>query len=175
LLDRAPRWEPPLLRQIDPRPRDVLVDVGCGWGDFTARLAALAGGVFVIGVDADVESLARARAAAAGLPLQPAFVEGRVELLPQVLAPWAPTKIVLRHTLQGLSAADQRRALAAAHDALAAGGEVHVAAFGTTSGGRALAPDLAHRMRQAGFRGVEETARIETADGLVALLRGAAL
>jgi precorrin-6B methylase 2 len=170
LGERIPRWETPFLRQIDPRPRDVLVDVGCGVGSFTARLAALAGGAFVIGVDADAEALDRARAGAAGLRLQPAFVEGRMEALPQLLAPWAPTKLVLRQNLVGLTASGERRALAAAHDALAPGGEIHWAVEARTS----PAADLARRLRQAGFRGVEATGAHITATGAVTFLRGAA-
>ena len=49
-----------LLRLLEPRSGDRVVDVGCGTGWFTRRLAALPG-LHVTGVDVDAEWLAFAR------------------------------------------------------------------------------------------------------------------
>lgn len=47
-------------RLLEPRPGDVLIDVGCGSGVLAARLAAKAG-TRVVGIDASAEALAFAR------------------------------------------------------------------------------------------------------------------
>jgi SAM-dependent methyltransferase len=44
-----------------PRPSDVVVDLGCGSGEFTARLASLVPQGRVVGVDADSSMIAAAR------------------------------------------------------------------------------------------------------------------
>jgi SAM-dependent methyltransferase len=49
-----------ILERLAPRPGDRLLDVGCGTGWFTRRLAAMPG-LDVMGIDLDPESLAFAR------------------------------------------------------------------------------------------------------------------
>ena len=80
-----------LLCQLKPRSGDHLVDVGCGTGWFTRRLAALPG-LHVTGVDPDAEGLAFAlrrdarsaylRADARALP----FADGSVDCVVSVAA-----------------------------------------------------------------------------------------
>lgn len=54
-------WRGALLRQLDPRPSDVIVDVGCGTGTFLALLGRNAKSAKLIGVDPDERILRRAR------------------------------------------------------------------------------------------------------------------
>lgn len=50
-----------MLDLLDPRPGERILDLGCGDGALTAKLAAI--GVDVLGVDASAEQVAAARAA----------------------------------------------------------------------------------------------------------------
>jgi trans-aconitate 2-methyltransferase len=55
------RYDDDTLRGVRLRPEDWVVDLGCGVGDFTARLAGLVPAGQVLGVDAEADMVAAAR------------------------------------------------------------------------------------------------------------------
>ncbi|HVM56626.1 MAG TPA: class I SAM-dependent methyltransferase [Gaiellaceae bacterium] len=69
-----------LVGEADPQPGERLLDVGCGTGAATLRLAD-SFGLDVVGVDVDPEQIEAARAAARGLP-SARFIEGDAARLP---------------------------------------------------------------------------------------------
>jgi cyclopropane fatty-acyl-phospholipid synthase-like methyltransferase len=80
------RWNMPLsaehagllLDRLDPRPGQLIADLGCGWGELLLAAAARSGpGTIGVGVDQDVALLARGRdeAARRGLDASVTFIE----------------------------------------------------------------------------------------------------
>jgi trans-aconitate 2-methyltransferase len=55
------RYDDDVLRGVTLAPADAVLDLGCGVGDFTARLAGLVPAGRVLGVDADPDMVAVAR------------------------------------------------------------------------------------------------------------------
>src|SRR5262249_21260560 len=66
---RESKWRTALLRQLDPRPSDIIADIGCGTGSFLALIGKSVKSVRLIGIDPDSRILLRAgrKFAAAGL------------------------------------------------------------------------------------------------------------
>jgi demethylmenaquinone methyltransferase/2-methoxy-6-polyprenyl-1,4-benzoquinol methylase len=73
-----PRWRRALVRAIDPRPEDRVLDVACGTGLVAFELARY-GGCSVVGLDQSEEMLTVARARSGG---RVEFVRGEAERLP---------------------------------------------------------------------------------------------
>lgn len=72
LLTRETVWRGELLRQVAPRDRETIVDVGCGTGTFAMMLKRAAPGARIIGLDPDlaVLGLAAKKAQEAGLKIE---------------------------------------------------------------------------------------------------------
>jgi len=96
---------------LDPAPGDCVLDLGCGTGHLTARLAER--GAEVVGLDRSAEMLAGAREAPPELPL----VRGDATALPFEAAFDAVLSNAALHWVD-----DQDAALAAVADALRSGG-----------------------------------------------------
>jgi SAM-dependent methyltransferase len=108
---------PEALSLISEADRSVVLDVGSGTGDFTARLAALSGRV--IGVEPSSVSVAVAREACADLP-NVSFLNQAVEDAVDALVPMGVTSAVALMSL--MSAPDLPRLAAAMRSVLAPGG-----------------------------------------------------
>ena len=127
-----------------PRPGDVVVDLGCGTGEFTARLAALASPGQVIGVDNDASMLERARR-------QPGdnlrFVQSAAERVDEVLDPGSADLVVSRAMLHWLPEGARAVLFRAARRVLRPGGWLHTesAAAGNVRRVVAVLADLAER------------------------------
>jgi trans-aconitate 2-methyltransferase len=102
------------------RPGDWVLDLGCGVGDFTARLAELAPGGRILGVDAspDMVAIARQRSAAAHVR----FEVCRAQELDAVAAGGRYDVVLSVAMLHWVAAADHPRVLAQVRRALRPGG-----------------------------------------------------
>ena len=96
-----------------------VLDVGCGVGDFTARLATLGPGVEVLGVDADPGMVAAA-ARHASPPVR--FAVGRAQQLDRVVPAASMDAVFSVAALHWVPAADQPGMLAQVRRVLRAGG-----------------------------------------------------
>ncbi|HEX5466566.1 MAG TPA: class I SAM-dependent methyltransferase [Candidatus Limnocylindrales bacterium] len=110
------------LERHPPRPSDVVVDLGCGSGEFTARLAALVPQGRVIGVDPDPSMLAAARGHEAR---NLSFVQAPAEALDDVIAPDSVDLVVSRAMLHWLRPSAYPRVFAAVFRVLRPGGWYH--------------------------------------------------
>jgi ubiquinone/menaquinone biosynthesis C-methylase UbiE len=61
VFTRERKWCGAFLRHLDPRPSDIIADIGCGTGSFLALLGRTAKLAKLIGVDPDDRILRRAR------------------------------------------------------------------------------------------------------------------
>lgn len=108
------------LAPLPLRRTDRVLDVGCGSGDLTARIAAAVPDGHVVGLDASASMLAEA--ARAGGPNQ-SFVEGRAQDVAHLLpAPAAFDIVLTRAALHWVPAAEHPAVHAAVHRLLRPGG-----------------------------------------------------
>jgi len=177
-----------LVAQVAPRPGDTVVDIGCGTATLAIALKRACSGADVHGVDADpnVLALAQRKVDAAGVQVrlhealawELPFGDGTVHR--------AVSSLMFHH----LHRDAKLDALASLHRVLAPDGELHIAdwgrphdlamraaflgvqlldGFGTTSD--SVTGKLVELMCTVGFRDVEETQRIRTPLGTLALYR----
>ena len=187
---RESRWRGALLRQLNPRPSDVIADLGCGTASFLTLLGKNARPAQMIGIDPDQRILAKARGklAAAGIPAT--LKQGYLRDAGTVLVETGVNKIVSSLVFHQVPLAEKRAGLAAVFSALQPGGELHIADYGlqrtrlmrflfrnvqrvdgfvdTQPNADGIIPRL---MKEAGFSGVEETAVIPTLTGSISLYR----
>lgn len=123
------------LERHRPEPTDVVVDVGCGTGEFTARLAELVPHGHVIGVDRDPDMLRVARGREAP---NLTFREGIAQDLDEVCEPGSADLIVSRATLHWLPASELPRCFAAVRAVLRPGGWFHSESAAPGNLGRVL-------------------------------------
>ncbi len=110
------------LSRHRPAPADRVVDLGCGSGEFTARLAELVPQGSVLGVDPNPSMLAAAeRHAGANL----AFVQGWAQELDRVVAPGSVDLVTSRAALHWLPLEDHLRCYQAVRRVLRRGGVFH--------------------------------------------------
>lgn len=117
-----------LVEQARLAPGMTVVDLGCGTGTLALLIKRAQPTTRVIGVDIDAKILgiARAKIAAAGVE-----VELRRGVLPEVgLEPGSVDRVLTTLVLHHLTSDEKVAALRAAHTALRADGELHVADFG---------------------------------------------
>jgi ubiquinone/menaquinone biosynthesis C-methylase UbiE len=191
LLTRESRWRGALLRQLDPRPSDVIADLGCGTGSFLALLGARLPSAKMIGVDPDAKILTRAARKLRAEGLAASLKRGYLRDAVLLLAGSGVNKIVSSLVFHQVPLTEKRAGLVAIFAALKAGGELHIADYGlqrtramrtlfgvvqrvdgyedTQPNADGILPSL---MREAGFAQVEETAVIATLTGSISLYRG---
>jgi SAM-dependent methyltransferase len=110
------------LERHHPSGNDVVVDLGCGSGEFSARLASMLPEGRVVGVDPDESMLAGAtRHAAPNLE----FRRGSAEDLGEVVAPASVDVVVSRAMLHWLPLDRYLRCFEAVRTALRPGGVFH--------------------------------------------------
>jgi ubiquinone/menaquinone biosynthesis C-methylase UbiE len=120
------RYDDAFLQTVPLGAGDSVLDLGCGVGDFTERLAAIAAHGRVVGLDASRSQLDIA--AARGLD-RVEWIEGRAQDLDRLLGARKFDAIVSRATLHWIAAADHPAILRAVLRHLGEGG-VFRAEFG---------------------------------------------
>lgn len=191
MLTRERQWRDALVRQLDPRANDTIIDIGCGTGSLILRIGRAAPSARLIGIDPDPAVMARARArfAAAGLSVE--LHVGFARQVAELVGSQRPTKIVSSLVFHQVPMAEKKAALASIFRALQTGGELHIADYGlqrtrlmrmlfrsiiqnldgranTEPNARGVLPDL---MAASGFRNVEETSVTATPSGSISLYR----
>ena len=187
---RERTWRGAFLRQLDPRPSDIIADIGCGTGSFLALLGRTAKWAKLIGVDPDDRILRRARrkleAAGIVVTLKPGYLRDVRALLAGVGVNKIASSLVFHHVPLG----EKRAGLSSIYSALCPGGELHVADYGlqrtrlmrclfrivqhidgyenTQPNADGILPSL---MTEVGFAQVQETSVIPTLTGSISLYK----
>jgi SAM-dependent methyltransferase len=134
------------LARHRPSKTDVVVDLGCGTGEFTAQLAALVPEGRVVGVDRDASMLETASRFAGG---NLSFVQGEAEAVTDVVEAGSADLVVSRAMLHWLPKAVRPRFFRSVLGVLKPGGVLHAegAGVGNIRMINALLEGLAERHR----------------------------
>jgi len=116
-----PQEAPLFLRHAPPRS---ILDVGCGTGEITVRLAGMFPSASIVGVDLEAQHLDRAKVRCAALGSRVTFLEADALALPFDADVF--DLVVCRHLLQALP--DAPRALAEMRRVASPGGRLHLLA-----------------------------------------------
>lgn len=125
---REGRWRPMFVKQIDPRPGERILDVGCGTGTLAVLLKQRTPSCEVVGIDPDSQilDLAREKARSAGMAIdfrqgfaRDAHTAGGVDY----------DKVVSSLVFHQTPMAEKRAGLQAMAAAAKATGELHIADY----------------------------------------------
>ena len=117
-----------LVEQANPRPGQLILDLGCGTGTLAIQVKDRQPGAIVHGLDADPEMLERARAKASGAEAEVSFQEGFSTSLPY---PSESFDLVLSTLFfHHLDPETKRQTVREISRVLRSGGELHVADWG---------------------------------------------
>lgn len=185
---RESAWKAELVEQVGLSEGMRVLDLGCGTGTLTVRLARWERGAHVVGVDADPDALERARKRIAESGAQAELLEARAEALPFEDSSF--DRVISSLLFHHLRTDGKRVALEEARRVLKPDGELHVADWGRPDGLLMRAAFLPVRVLDgfettsdnargalpamiafAGFERVEETRRRRTAFGTLVFIR----
>lgn len=185
LATREGRWRGRLLAQINPKPDDRILDVGCGTGTLALMLKRRAPLATVFGLDPDAQALQIARRKAARSDAGIEFLHGFIN--DGLIKPLRPlNKIVISLVLHQTPVKEKLRILNTCRHVLGPDGEVHIADYGEQRGLMRLAfratvqaldgvedtePHAQGQfpaiMREAGLKTLTETSRTHTPTGQI--------
>jgi ubiquinone/menaquinone biosynthesis C-methylase UbiE len=185
LATREGRWRGRLVAQMNIKPDDRILDIGCGTGSLALMLKRRAPTATVFGLDPDPKALemARRKAARAGADIE--FLQGF--LSDTLIKPLRPlTKISISLVLHQTPVKEKIRILNTCRHALGPDGEVHIADYGEQRGLMRLAfrttvqaldgiadtePHATGQfpaiVREAGLKTLIETSRTHTPTGQI--------
>lgn len=130
LLTCERTWQRALVREIDPQPRDVILDAGCGNGTLAILLKRACPSASVHGTDPDPIMLTRAEARARDAGAMVHFSQGFPEGLAASAAAIRPNKLVICMALHALPETGKHALLRSAHASLEDDGTLFVADYG---------------------------------------------
>jgi ubiquinone/menaquinone biosynthesis C-methylase UbiE len=130
LMTRESTWRGLLVSALEPRPEDVILDVGCGTGTLAIMIKRQCPRARVIGLDPDpaVLRIARRKAIQAGVTID--LIEGRADRILDVVLAGASDKVVSSLVFHHLPLATKHAALEAIFAVLRRGGGLYVADYG---------------------------------------------
>jgi ubiquinone/menaquinone biosynthesis C-methylase UbiE len=185
---RERRFKQLLVEQMALATGQRVLDIGCGTATLAIEIANACSGLDVHGVDGDPRVLEIARAKVVRHAVAVTLHEALAWELPFAEATF--DRVVSSLVFHHLDADGKRGTLSAIHRVLRPGGELHVADWGRAHGPamraaflivqaldgfattrdsvRGLLPEM---MRDAGFSSVDETRRLRTPLGTLALYR----
>lgn len=192
MLTREARWRGALVKQVCPRPGDVIADVGCGTGTLLIYLHQSVPGTELVGIDPDAAILKRARIKADTAGISLTLLRGFAHDVDTLLKPYRINKMVSSLAFHHMPMLEKVSGLTAMYASLGPGAELHIADYGlqrtqvmralfragvqsldgratTEPNARGILPEL---MSKIGFKDVEETAVIPTLTGSISLYRG---
>jgi ubiquinone/menaquinone biosynthesis C-methylase UbiE len=174
-----------LVAQVAADDPTAVLEIGCGTGSLTARLAQALPDASITALDPDADALARARAKATTAGAR--WHEATATQLP--MADESFDRVVASLVLHHLTDAEKRAALAETHRVLRPGGRLHVADWGAPRDALMKAAFLALRtldgfertrahargelqdlVAQAGFADIRVRDRLRTGWGTLELL-----
>jgi len=163
-LTREEVWRAALIEQLDPKPGDRVLDVGCGTGTLAIALKRREPDADIIGIDPDAGVLARARlkARAGGQTIN--FIGGFLGDTP-FPSGWRPNKIVSSLMFHQTPLETKTAILCTMRELIPDDGEIHVADYGFQES--ALMRTL-FRLTVQALDGVTDTQ--PNADGVLPLL-----
>jgi ubiquinone/menaquinone biosynthesis C-methylase UbiE len=133
LATREGRWRGRLIAQMNLKPDDRVLDVGCGTGSLALMLKRRAPSATVFGLDPDPQALemARSKAKRAGAEIE--FLQGLIS--DTLIKPLRPlTKISISLVLHQTPVKEKLRILNTCRHVLGPDGEVHIADYGEQRG-----------------------------------------
>lgn len=160
-LTREKVWRSALLNQINLRPGERLLDVGCGTGSLLVDLAKACPQAELIGIDPDEQALAAARAKAREAGVSIKFIPGFLEnaKLPNE---WWPNKITSSLMFHQVPYEEKSMIVDRMRCLLSRDGEIHVADYALQ---KTRMMRSAFRMTVQSLDGVEDTQH--NADGIL--------
>lgn len=185
LATREGRWRNRLVAQMNLKPDDRVLDVGCGTGSLALMLKRRVPSATVFGLDPDPQALAMARRKAKRAGADITFLQGFAN--DALIKPLRPlTKIVISLVLHQTPVKEKLRILNTCRHVLGPDGEVHIADYGEQRGLMRFAfrttvqaldgvedtePHAQGQfpaiMREAGLKTLTETSRTHTPTGQI--------
>jgi SAM-dependent methyltransferase len=185
LTMRERRFRSRLVSQVAAGGPASMLEIGCGTGSLTLRLADALPGAHIVGLDPDPDALARARAKDPVARID--WLQGTATELP--MAEGSFDRVVASLVLHHLTTTEKRAALAEAYRVMGPGGRLHVADWGAPQDAAMRTAffalrtldgfertrvhargELAATIEQAGFARVRRQDRLRTAWGTLELL-----
>ena len=175
---------------MDPRPSDIIADIGCGTGSLLALLGRTAKRPKLIGIDPDDRILRRARRKLEAMGIVITLKQGYLRDVRALLAGAGVNKIASSLVFHQVPPAEKRAGFSSMYSALCPSGELHIADFGlqrtrlmqslfrivqcvdgyenTQPNAEGILPSL---IKEAGFAQVTETLVIPTLTGSIYLYK----